>query len=738
MSAYRGWTQQWLKCAMPCVACLLLAAGCSTSVNQPTRITEPTFAAGPVWPPPTVIPHQVSDTQLTLLGRDWSLKSDRAYTDGNSLILRGGQDLPWGMYSIGYLSAENELQSVVIDSSWEPVQAGDKTLPYIGLANYHDDCWEWYSAPGSPWWFTFQYPASYRSADGTGYIVFALAGPGTAQLDQLTINVTGTVVPAPQNLTAESPQVGKVALGWDAVPNAAGYNIYRSGDSSLDAAVQVNDTLVTASSFEDSGMPLGRLYWYYVTAVAHNESEPSNSALVWTHQIELPAPLNPRVSARGETSFTVAWDWELANPNNGFVIFIGTWPDFLIQPDTERQLIGGFARESEINYRIPGHIYYWKMCARENGLYGRLTDELTGSTTGCWTWGDFEVIDTGRPPVRAVEADGKLAVTYCKDNSVMLATDQGDYWRIDDPLPVCGGTSTGFEQYGEYLDVAYNDGTFVVAAYEAMACDAWAAYGEQFDWHRDRVHGDGKVYPPLPPNSGTYCEAAINDSEMAVVHLFLTGESVSDPDDAELLVHRRPVSGGSWTTQRIRYFNVEVLPSHSICYHAGQLHAITTDIFRTELYTCDSEGLWTLVDVTPPGQEGLAKHHDLHWFDGQWYTPGFHYSQQELYMLTGIDPPWSDQRITALGEDMGHEARLAIEDDEAVMIFYGFSFGRCYYNFAVFSEGWEYRPIGVPHVTSGDYSAGADIVLMDGSPYFFFWDEGTFEIKVAKGTPPAD
>jgi hypothetical protein len=240
----------------------------------------------------------------------------------------------------------------------------------------------------------------------------------------------------------------------------------------------------------------------------------------------------------------------------------------------------------------------------------------------------------------------------------------------------------------------------------------------------------------MHPLSGLYCEAAISADELAVAHLDLTGDDPGDPDDAQLLVHRRPFSGGSWVTQRIRFFNVEVLPSHSICYHSGQLHAVTTDLFSTKLYTCDSEGNWTLIDVTPPGQAGLVKHHDLHWFDNQWYTPGFHYSNQELFLLTGINPPWSDQRITNVGEDMGHEARLTVENDEAVMIFYGYNFGDARYQFAVYSENWQYRPIGVPHVASGDYSNGADVVLIDGSPYFVFWDEGTEEIKVAKGTAP--
>lgn len=732
----------WLRAMRPVLATLcgvcfiILGAGCGARGDPvPDAASPPTGDAIP-WPPPQTLPRQASDTELTLYGREWSAKDGRAYSEGDALKLRGGDGLPWGLYTIGCLSTLNELESLAVDFSCEPQQVGDGTRPFIGLANYRGRCWEWYSQSASPWTFDFEHPEYYRSELGLAHIIFVLAGPGEALLQKLTINVSGTVVPAPQNLTAWSPEVGVAELDWDVVPMAAGYNVYRARDPQLAVVKQLNDSPVTGSSYQDFTVPVGRLHWYYVTAVAHNESAPSNVVEVWAHQIELPAPQDPRVSARGETSFTVAWDWEYPKPQDGFAIFLGTWPSFQIDGETERWPTNNSAREWMISGRIPGFIYYWKMCARENGLYGRLTEELTGSTAGSWTWGDVEVIDTGRPPVRAVEADGKLAVAYINDSSVTLAVDQGSHWRIDTPLPKGPPSMSGTEIYGQHLDLAHHNGTFVVAGLEACAGDAWAAYGQQYDWHRDRVHGDGD-FALMHPVSGMYCEAAISADEMAVVHLDLTGDDEADPDDASLLVHRKPFSGGSWITQRIRYFNVEALPSHSLCYHDGQLHAITTDLFKSELYTCDSEGNWTLIDVTPPGQSGLVKHHDLHWFEGQWYTPAFHYSQQELYLLTGLEPPWSDQLITLLDDDMGHEARLAIEGNEAVMIFYGYNFGWARYQFAVYSEGWTYRPIGVPHVASEDYAGGADIVLMDGIPCFVFWDEGTEEVKVARGTPPA-
>lgn len=723
------------------LAVLALAfTGCGAGGGLPEPAVEATVPIPAVsWPPPQGPLKQVSETQLVLRGRDWTAKGHRAYTEGDYLILRGGEGTPWGMYGLDYLSEDNELESLSLLFTVTPLTPGDRTRLYVGLANYHDDCWEWHLAGVSPWPFTYQYPRFYRSPEGNGYIACVLAGPGQVQVEQLTINVSGTVVPAPQNLTGESPDVGVVALDWDSVPLADSYNVYRAHEPDWQKAGRLNDEPVTANHYEDSGMTTGKYYWYWVTAVASNESGPSNPAAVWTHQIELPAPLNPRVSARDETSFTVAWDWLLLNPNQGFTIFVCTYKDFPTgDEDVEIWPAYPAARESGIYGRIPGFIYYWKMCAKHNGLYGRMTDELTGSTKGSWTWGDFEVVDTGHPPVRAVAADGKLAIAYIKDDSVTLATDQGDHWRIDTPLPHGPKVMSGSVTYGQYLDLAYYGGTFLVAGYDAWACDAWAATGQQYDWRRDRIHGDGHGFPPMPPNSGLFIQAAISPDEMAVVHLDLTGEDQADPNDAQLLVHRKPFSGGSWNTERIRYFNTEVLPSHSLCYHGGELHVLTTDLFSSVLYTCDSEGHWTLVDVTPPGQEGLVKHHDLQWFNDQWYSPAFHYSNQQLFLLTGLDPPWDDRLITDPAEDMGHEARLAVEGNEAVMIFYGYNFGHARYQFAVYSEDWVYRPIGVPHVASDKYGGGADIVLMDGSPYFVFWDEETEEIKVAKGTPPEE
>lgn len=74
---------------------------------------------------------------------------------------------------------------------------------------------------------------------------------------------------------------GEVRLKWNpnTEPDLSGYNIYRSNDGT--AYVKVNQTLVTADSYTDTGLVNGMMHFYRVAAVdnAGNESERSNAVL---------------------------------------------------------------------------------------------------------------------------------------------------------------------------------------------------------------------------------------------------------------------------------------------------------------------------------------------------------------------------------------------------------------------------------------------------------------------------
>lgn len=89
---------------------------------------------------------------------------------------------------------------------------------------------------------------------------------------------------APAGLAVVAEGDGYVSLGWDAVPGAAGYTVYRSpvsGGGYLPVGA------ASSTDFTDSGLRNGQAYFYVVTAsdAAGNESAASNEAAGLPHLI---------------------------------------------------------------------------------------------------------------------------------------------------------------------------------------------------------------------------------------------------------------------------------------------------------------------------------------------------------------------------------------------------------------------------------------------------------------------
>jgi len=98
-------------------------------------------------------------------------------------------------------------------------------------------------------------------------------------IDALEIILTGGPPPLPpENLqAAEGDQ--QVDLSWDAVAGAVGYNVFRSPNSG-GPYTQVNQELVTETSYTDSGLENGTQYCYVVRAVSADALESLNSGEV--------------------------------------------------------------------------------------------------------------------------------------------------------------------------------------------------------------------------------------------------------------------------------------------------------------------------------------------------------------------------------------------------------------------------------------------------------------------------
>ncbi|MBN2082673.1 hypothetical protein JW859_10785 [bacterium] len=715
---------------------LLALIGCQGSA--PTTATDTAAAGQTVYaglPLPADLARQTSTTELVRAGWQFEFKAGKAWRLGDGLNMAGGAELPWAVYALSGLSEQNELTKVILQSAWPTGSTPTSMQLFIGKANFHRNFWDWVQVTAEQHTIAYDYPEHYRNEDGTAYLVIVYSGATEALIEQLKFTVSGTVVAAPDNLAATVPDVGRVDLSWDAVDLATGYNVYRMRSSATANPTLLNASPLTDTDYADHGVGTGYTYYYNVTAVASTESGPSNLASIWAHEVELPAPANAHVAAQGESSFDIGWEWSQTNPQN-FYIYLSDLADFPLLSDTEREFVTGFARQKTVGEREPGVLYYWKMCAVNSaGRRGRMTEEQTAMTRDCWTWTDSETIGEGIPPIRIIPVEDQLAVAYVRDNEVQVAVGMiNEYWEHDTALRQ-EVIPDGMTAFANAVDIAYDSGTYLVAADDAFCGDAWASFGTLYDWTQERVHGDGSG-ALMHPVSGLHIEAAINYREMAVLHLYLTG-SHEPPTCSEVLLHLSPLGGHEWNQVKIREVDFQTILSQDICYHHDNLYLLTADIFVAEFYVCDKDGNWHMENVLPEGIDHVSKHIDLAWFDDKWNSTAFHYADQQLFLLSGIEAPWDVDPITELEIDMGHEARLATDGELSVMIFFGMVQGLPTYQFATSLDDWDYMPIRVPGVEPGDYNDGADIAVIDGAPYIVFWDQEDRLIKIAKGTPPA-
>jgi hypothetical protein len=96
---------------------------------------------------------------------------------------------------------------------------------------------------------------------------YANSGFSLASDTPLTIaRVLASVLPAPWNLTLSDSTLSSIALAWSAVEGAAGYNVYRS-DSAKGTYAKVNSSLLTGTSYTDTGLSSNTTYYYKVSAV---------------------------------------------------------------------------------------------------------------------------------------------------------------------------------------------------------------------------------------------------------------------------------------------------------------------------------------------------------------------------------------------------------------------------------------------------------------------------------------
>ncbi|PQJ26858.1 hypothetical protein BSZ35_18175 [Salinibacter sp. 10B] len=266
-------------------------------------------------------------------------------------------------------------------------------------------------------------------------------GYGLIQADQALSQVTEETPPtAPTGLTASAGDQ-EVSLSWDANSenDLAGYNLYRSTSSFTDptSATQVNGSLLTSTSYTDSGLSNGTTYYYRLTAVdeAGAESTPSGEASA-----------TPSATTRPAVSF-VRSELDLDEGPDA------VWGDY--DGDGDLDL---FVCCSTL-YRNDGRWNFTKVNAGIRDFPAIIDDQVMGSAD----WGDFNgdgrldlVIagyETGTSGTAEIyrndgDTDGDGTVEFSKVNAGLNDLSRGG--DIPKLSPEAGGLKRTTSQWGDY------------------------------------------------------------------------------------------------------------------------------------------------------------------------------------------------------------------------------------------------------------------------------------------------
>ncbi|MBK9714868.1 MAG: alpha-amylase [Kouleothrix sp.] len=213
----------------------------------------------------------------------------------------------------------------------------------------------------------------------------------------------------------------QVGLTWSAVSGAAGYNVYRSPVSG-GGWVKINGSLVTGTSFTDTGLENARSYYYAVTALdsAGNESKPSAEVKALPHltigwaNLQWPPTLTHTISATNRTDTVYGQAWidgvtSQAGATKSLVAQLGFGPS--------NSNPAGNAQWSWVDASFNGD------SGNNDEFKASLLPDQTGSydyayrysTTGGrdWVYADLDGIGNGYSPAQA----GKLTVVASGDTS---------------------------------------------------------------------------------------------------------------------------------------------------------------------------------------------------------------------------------------------------------------------------------------------------------------------------------
>jgi len=228
------------------------------------------------------------------------------------------------------------------------------------------------------------------------------------------IDVTLSSFPPP-NVSAAGISSTSIQINWDAVPEATGYQVYRSSDGSNYTLINV----CTINTYTDTGLNPSTTYYYKVSTLGSNgESELSNQVSAATQEAaSIPAPSGLSATPLNSSSIQVSWSnvtgatsYKVYRSNSatGSYNFNG---NTYSSPYTDSGLSAGST-------------YYYKVSSVMNSQESAMSSSYTSATTqsGSGTIEYPPVMPTGL--VVSSVYSGSITLTW---NSVSTATSYNVY-----------------------------------------------------------------------------------------------------------------------------------------------------------------------------------------------------------------------------------------------------------------------------------------------------------------------
>jgi fibronectin type 3 domain-containing protein len=241
---------------------------------------------------------------------------------------------------------------------------------------------------------------------------FAVSDHGLSRVDELIVTpATASSPSAPVNLRA-TPGAGSVTLNWTGSASGAptSYRVYRGTKSDGEVTTPVGTVSGTTTTFADTGLQNGKLYFYFVDAVNAVGGSPNSNEVSVTPAAAPTVPAAPTGLVASGANNAVGLTWNASAGATSYSIQRGTTPGGEAATPIATSATNSFTDTTVTN----GTTYYYKVRAANSA--GTSAASAEANATPAATGGGL-LLSQGRPATASsVENAGLVAANAVDGN----------------------------------------------------------------------------------------------------------------------------------------------------------------------------------------------------------------------------------------------------------------------------------------------------------------------------------